>query len=145
MPVWQMTFQDVADVLYIKSRPCASLQSHSIAQDDWQRSPFSAIFHRIAAKLLATKYSFRNQSPKRKSLGAETDLFGKAGGRGASDGLAGDIASEYRVDRVEEAGFSSSNWSNEQNTNVSHRAVDGFVELNILHQLLPLPVETREK
>lgn len=54
------------------------------------------------------------------------------------------MASEYRVDRIEETGFSSSNCSYEQDPNLGHRANHGFVDPNTVHQLLPLPVETLE-
>ncbi len=70
-------------------------------------------------------------------------MLGDAGVRAASDGLTGDVASENRLDRIEEAGFSSSNWSNEQDPNLGHRA-DGFVASNTLHQLLPVPEDTRK-
>lgn len=50
----------------------------------------------------------------------KTNLCGETGGRAASDGLAGDIASENRVDRIEKTGFSSSNWSNEQNPDMGN-------------------------
>lgn len=75
---------------------------------------------------------------------ADTDLCGEAGGGGARDGLAGDVASEYRVDRVKEAGLSSSDWSNEQNPRLGHRADCGFVAFNVLNQLRPLPVQNKE-
>ena len=54
------------------------------------------------------------------------------------------MASEYRVNRIEETGLSSSNCSYEQDLNLGHRADHGFVAPNTLHQLLPLPVETLE-
>ena len=63
---------------------------------------------------------------------AGTNLSGEAGGEAASHGLAGDVASEHRVDRIEEAGLSSSNWSNEQDPSLGHRAVCGLVDLNTL-------------
>lgn len=72
-----------------------------------------------------------------------TNLCGEAGGRGASDGLAGDVTSEHRVDRIEEAGLSSSNWSDEQDPKLRHRADCGRVDLNTLHHLCPLPDDTR--
>ena len=53
--VWQVTFKDVADVINIKPRPCAFLQSHGITQDDWQRLSFSSSFQRVGAKLCRTK------------------------------------------------------------------------------------------
>ena len=74
---------------------------------------------------------------------AETNLCGEAGGRAASDGLVADVAYEYRVDRIEKAGLSSSNWSNEQNPNLGHRADHGAVERNTVHQLCSLPDETK--
>ena len=52
------------------------------------------------------------------------------------------MASEYRVNRIEETGLSSFNCSYEQDLNLGHRADHGFVAPNIVHQLLPLPVET---
>ncbi len=64
-----MTFKDAADVIYIKPRPCAFLQSHGITQDDWQRFSFSPSFHRVGAKLLHTKqWSNKPQNNKFKSL-----------------------------------------------------------------------------
>lgn len=69
------------------------------------------------------------------------NLCGEAGGRAASDGLTGDMTSEHRVDRVKEAGFSSSNWSNEKYPSLGYGTNCGFVDLNTVHQLLPFPVE----
>lgn len=43
----------------------------------------------------------------------QSNLCGEAGGRAAGDGLARDMASEHRVERIEETRFSSSNWTNE--------------------------------
>lgn len=75
---------------------------------------------------------------------AKTNLCGETGGRAAGDGLAGDMASENRVDRIEKTGLSSSNWPNEQNPSLGNRVDYGFVALDTLHQLLLPPVETRE-
>ena len=54
------------------------------------------------------------------------------------------MASEYRVNRIEETGLSSFNCSYEQDLNLGHRADHWFVAPNTVHQLLPLPVETVE-
>lgn len=71
-----------------------------------------------------------------------TNLCGDAGAAAASDGLAGDVASEHGVDWIEETGLSSSYWTNEQDSYRGHWGAHGPVEPNTFYHLCPLPVET---
>lgn len=73
----------------------------------------------------------------------QPNLFGEAVGGAAGDGLVADVAFEYRVDRIEEAGLSSSNRSDQQDPNLRHRVGRGAVEPDALHHLDSLPDQTR--
>lgn len=79
---------------------------------------------------------------EKRSSTSETHLFGDTGGiAAAAEGLAGDVAFKDRVDRIEEAGLSLTDWSEEQNPSPGHHAAV-YVVFNFWHVLHLLPAET---